>query len=237
MLWGLYEPETYDLFKKIIKPGMVIVDIGAHIGYFTKIFSKLTGRSGAIYAFEADSENFKVLKKNTEHFKNVKIFPLAVTDHTGTIDFYHCEEKMGCHSILPNIPLDYPKTKVTVNATDLDSCLQKQNLTKIDLIKIDIEGGEAKAFAGMKNTLIKNNNLIIVAEFAPRWIKAAGVEPLEFLRNLAAFGFKIFAITKAGLEKMDINNPRCADKYFDPNNTNAFNEFINIYCVKNTPAN
>lgn len=233
MLWGLYEPETFDLFKKIIKPGMIIVDVGAHIGYFTRIFSKLTGNDGAVYAFEADPENFEVLKKNSKHLKNIKIQQLAITDHAGMIDFYHCEEKMGCHSILPNIPLDYPKTKISVEATDLDSFLANSGVEKIDLIKIDIEGGEVKAMTGMKNTLNKNTNLIIIVEFAPRWLKAAGLEPFQFLKNLADFNFKIHAITGGGLEKINTDDPHSADKYFDPHNTNAFNEFINLYCVKN----
>lgn len=236
MMQGLYEPETYDLFKKIIRPGMVIVDIGAHIGYFTRQFSDLAGPGGMVHAFEADPENFQVLSKNVGGRKNVKINRLAAADRAGDINFYHCEEKMGCHSLLPDIPLDYPKTKITVQAISLDDYLAQNKIERVDIIKMDIEGGETMAFAGMKNTLAKNDGLAVVTEFAPRWIKTAGVEPLEFLKNLAAFGFEIHAITEKGLEKMDISDPRCLEKYFGPENEkpkNAFNEFINIYCVKN----
>ena len=89
MLWGLYEKETYDLFQTVIKPDMVIIDIGAHIGYFTRRFAKLAGKTGRVLAFEADRENFELLKKNTSRLKNTRLFPLAISDHSGSIDFYN----------------------------------------------------------------------------------------------------------------------------------------------------
>jgi FkbM family methyltransferase len=233
MLWELYEPETVTLCKKIIKPGMNVVDIGAHIGYFTRIFSKLTGKNGKVYAFEADPENFNLLQKNTISLKNTKNYQLAITDRAGAIDFYHCETKAGCHSILKDIPLNYPKKKITVKAEKLDDFVKKENLKKIDLIKMDIEGGEAAALKGMENTLKANANLILLIEFAPAWVAAAGVQPADFLQNLASFGFKIFAITPKeliGLLEKDFKNyqnliPKSKDG-------SAFGEFVNLYCIK-----
>ena len=70
MLFHNYEKETTELFKKIIKPGMTVIDIGAHIGYFTRLFSKLVGEKGKVFAFEADPINFSFLKRNTFHLND-----------------------------------------------------------------------------------------------------------------------------------------------------------------------
>lgn len=230
MLWGFYEKDATLLFKEIIKPGMTVVDIGAHIGYFTRLFAKLAGPKGMVYAFEADPENFELLKKNTGRLKNVKIYQVAVTDKTGTIDFYHCDEKAGCHSILPNTPLDLRKRKVEVEGSDLDTLSAKEGINRIDLIKMDIEGGESKALEGMQDVIRKNDNLKMMLEFAPAWIKASGDDPFIFLKNLESWGFKIFVIK----EKLIPLELKTADEYRKllPKVPTAYNEFIDIYCVK-----
>lgn len=233
-LWELYEKETADLFKKIIKPGMTVVDVGAHIGYFTRIFSRLVGSSGLVLAFEADPKNFEWLQKNTARLKNVKNFQLAVTDKAGTVDFYHYEEKMGVGSLLPNVPLDFKKTKINVPASDLDSFFAKLGVSKIDLIKMDIEGGEYTALRGMQNILRQNHDIALIVEFAPAWVLAAGNTPVSFLNFIESFGFQIFAITKTRLSKLSpiINGE--SYKKFIPKSADGtnFGEFVNLYCVK-----
>ena len=233
MLWELYEPETVALYKTIVTPGMVMVDIGAHIGYFTRIFSKLVGEKGLVLAFEADQENFKILQKNVAHLRNVKIFSLAVSEKNGMIDFYHCEEKAGCHSTLPNIPLPFKMLKVIVPSVTLDGFLAQEGLTHTDIIKMDIEGGEWAALEGMKKVLRHSSTKALIVEFAPAWIKAAGATPLQFLERIAAHHFEIYAITDEKLVRLDPHSsgyealipPLRADG-------STYNQFINLYCVK-----
>ena len=125
------------------------------------------------------------------------------------------------------------KKKITVKAERLDDLAKKENLNKIDLIKMDIEGGEAAALKGMENVLRTNTNLMLLIEFAPAWVTAAGVQPADFLQNLASFGFKIFAITPQKLislpEKEFKNYQNLIPKSKDGS---AFGEFVNLYCVK-----
>lgn len=232
MLRELYERDTVLLFKKIIKPGMVIVDIGAHIGYYTRIFSRLVGKSGLILAFEADPANFELLKKNTARLKNVKIRQSAVTDKTGTIDFYHYEEKSGVGSILSNIPLDFKKVKITVKSRDLDSALAEEKISRVDVIKMDIEGGESLAIKGMRGTLGKNMDLAFIVEFAPAWVKASGHNPDQFLADLGSFGFKIFAITKEGSVELGAGNQSYEKFIPKSSGSTPSGEFINLYCTK-----
>ncbi|MBI2020921.1 FkbM family methyltransferase [Candidatus Giovannonibacteria bacterium] len=235
MLFDKYEPETISLYKKIVRPGMTIIDIGAHIGYFTRIGSRLIGKNGKVIAFEANPSNFALLKKNTKSMKNVFPHEFAVADKKGTMDFYHYEEKSGVGSILPNVPLDFKKTKISVLATDLDSFLEKGKVQKIDVIKMDIEGGESAALLGMKNLLAGTSDLQMIIEFAPAWVIASGNSPIAFLNYIESFGFEISAITAEGLKKM---SPMQTEKDYAeyiprPKDGSHFGEFVNLYCVKN----
>ncbi|MCR4334645.1 MAG: FkbM family methyltransferase [Patescibacteria group bacterium] len=164
MLFGWYEKETVKVFKNIIKPEMTIIDIGAHIGYYTRLFSKLVGKKGRVFAFEADPVNFDFLKKNTKHLNNVVLINKAISDQNGNIDFYHVANSTGCHSVIkPNKPAE----KITVQATTLDSVMKEHNLIKIDVIKMDIEGGELLALIGMQNLLTNNSRMKIITEYNP----------------------------------------------------------------------
>ncbi|HCB35041.1 MAG: hypothetical protein A2W52_01105 [Candidatus Taylorbacteria bacterium RIFCSPHIGHO2_02_49_25] len=231
MLSGLYEPETYKLFKHTIMPGETIVDIGAHIGYFTRLFSRLAGRDGRVFAFEADPTNFVLLARNTRGYKNVRIAQIAITDRIGIIDFYHYDDKSGAHSTLPNVPLDFVKRKITVGSTTLDSWLLKNSVSKVDVIKMDIEGGESAALLGMKDAL--KGARVLVTEFAPAWIAAAGSTPLAFLKNIEKHEFEISAVTSGGLVKL---SPVKDDSFLTllpkTRSGSHASEFINLYCVK-----
>lgn len=230
MLWGLYEPETVSLFEKIIRPGMTVVDIGAHIGYFTRLFSTLTGRQGKVLAFEADPENFGLLEKNTGHLRNVERIQLAVSESRGVLRFYHYDDKSGAHSTLPNVPLTFAKREITVEATDLDSYMAQKNIAHVDVIKMDIEGGESAALRGMTETLKKTK--VLVTELAPAWVEAAGGTPVQFLQSIERAGFEIFAITEKELIKLSpVKDEGFLALLPKPKDTHA-NEFINLYCVK-----
>lgn len=222
MLRGRYEKSTTELFKKIIKPGMIIVDIGAHVGYFTRLFSRLTKSSGHVYAFEADPSNFALLKKNTEHCKNITIYKLAISDHVGNINFFHSELKTGCHSTIPS---SLRQTKLTVSASTLDEMVKKENINRVDIIKMDIEGGEVAALRGMSNIITANPALQLITEFNPECFVEANIEPLAFLRQLAESGFKIYMIRPSGqLELINTNQSEAEIM--------QGLKFVNIFCSK-----
>lgn len=197
MLTGWYEKDTTALFKKIIKPGMTVVDIGAHIGYYTSLFAELAGPQGRIYAFEADPDNFMLLQKNTSRHKNVIRVPQAVSNHNGINKFYKIKNSTGCHSVIPSDNAD----EISVPAVCLDDYVDQKNL-KIDAIKIDIEGGEPLAFMGMRKLFSETDNLLLVMEFSPKALKSANINPLEFLQKIKNYGFNVLQIFANGETKI-----------------------------------
>lgn len=145
-LFGLYERETTRFFKKHVKRGMTVVDVGANVGYYTRLFSRLVGPEGVVYAFEPDREAFEFLRYNTERLPNVKIFPYAVSDRDGEAHFYHIPKATQSHTLV-----ETPDAEVTtVKTVTLDAHIPE----RIDVIKIDIEGAETLVFAGMKRHLM-----------------------------------------------------------------------------------
>ena len=194
MLTSRYEPDSVAVFKSLVTPGMTVIDVGAHIGYFTRLFSKLAGKQGKVLALEADPFIFALLQKNVRRCSNVVVQQVAVSDKNGTIDFYHSDEKSGCGSTVEKLPASFKKTKLTVPADSIDSLLHEKGITHVDFIKMDIEGGEPKALSGMRKTLTENPAIILVTEFAPEWLRAGGMEPLRFLDVLKSLGFSVYAI-------------------------------------------
>lgn len=235
MLCGIYERQTFELLKKTIRPGMTVVDIGAHIGYFTRLFSRLVGNTGRIYSFEADPENFSLLRSNTMRLKNVVLVERAVSDRQDSIDFYHYDDKSGAHSTLGNVPLNFAKRKITVGATTLDTWLEEKRIPRVDVIKMDIEGGELAALKGMTRTLAGAK--VLVTEFAPAWIEAAGGTPVTFLQSIELHGFEISAITQKELVKLSpIKDASFMSLLPKPKDGSHASEFINLFCVKNVQS-
>lgn len=223
MLFGWYEKESTALFKKIIKSGMIAVDIGAHIGYYTRLYSRLVGDGGKVYAFEADPKNFELLKKNTAHLNNTKIYQVAVTDHAGPVDFYESEEKTGCHStvfgVIPN------QKKITVPGGDLDAIFAKEGVDKIDVIKMDIEGGEPTAVKGMRNLLLNNPQIILITELSSSRLNAGHITPFEYLQQLAGLGFYFSLIDADRLIPIDLQPEKISELF-------KISDFINVYCSR-----
>lgn len=191
---GEYEVLETSLVKKVVKPDNIVVDIGAHIGYYTLIFAKLVGPTGKVFAFEPDPENFSLLKKNIEMngYKNVILVQKAIADKNSKIKLYLSEENKGDHRIYDSFD---NREFVEVEAIKLDDYL-KDYLDKINFIKMDIEGAEGGAILGMKNLLTQNKNIKLISEFWPIGLKRFGITAAEYLKILLTEGFNLYQINE-----------------------------------------
>lgn len=143
-----------------IKPGNVVIDVGANIGYFTVLVANLIGPKGKVYAYEAAAKNFQLLTENMQINyvqEQTELIQKAAHEEEGELIFYACDKFSGNGSTV----IHDEKYK---NLYELDTIreekVQKEPLDKyidvheqIDLIKIDVEGGELSVFLGMKKLL------------------------------------------------------------------------------------
>jgi len=204
---GAYERGVTSLFKELVNEGMVVLDIGAHIGYYTLIAAGIVGDRGKVYAFEAAPENFSLLLRNIEVNGYTNVIPIqkAVSNKIGvTTLFLGPLGYAGTHSIYN---VHNKSVMIKVEVTSLDEFF-KDIQCKIDLIKMDIEGAEMSALEGMANLIKRNTSLKIITEFYPKLLQIAGFSPDGFLNKLTDFGFKLFIISnqKPYIKAAEITN-------------------------------
>ena len=169
-----------DLFKKHIKLGDVVVDVGANIGFYTLLFASLVGPTGKVIAFEPVKENFELLSKNIDLNKlnNVELHQNAVGSYNSKVKM-KLSESIGRHQISENG--DYE-----VECVRLDDCIKFA-----DFVKIDVEGYETNVLIGMKNLL--SQKLTIISEFYLKLLKQHG-DPGEFFKIIQQNGFVLYDV-------------------------------------------
>ena len=189
-----YEVGTTRLLENVIKPGMVVVDIGAHVGYFTLLAARQVGTEGRVYSFEPEPTNFRLLQENIKAngYQNVLATQKAVSDAAGSAQLVLSSRDNGTHSLFGHSTSE--ENIVSVKVTSLDEFLTGEGWPKVDFIKMDVEGAEMKAFEGMKRVLKGFPEVKLVMEFNPALLRNASVDPADFLNKPSEFGFSISVI-------------------------------------------
>ena len=181
---GVWEEQTTELFKKIVRERDTVVDIGANMGYFTLLSSRLVGDKGKVYAFEPEPVNHGQLLKNIalNGYDNITPLQKAVSDVNGKVSFLihstdsgrhvieSCHDGTGCHE------------SIEVESVTLDEFFKDKPSPRI--IKMDIEGAELPALLGMTKIIESSSDLSIFTEFYPELINRAGYSAEEFARKL-----------------------------------------------------
>jgi FkbM family methyltransferase len=155
-----FENEIIKLFKKLGKNADVIIDVGAHIGKYTILSSKIT--NGKVISIEASKDNFSILKKNImlNNAKNVLAFNLAVTNKNEKVKLY--KPNTSGHNTLKKTNAPYE----LIDGVTLDTFLKKLKIEKVDLIKIDVERAETEVIKGFREYLTNQRVSYIIIEIA-----------------------------------------------------------------------
>jgi FkbM family methyltransferase len=190
-IFRAYEPFETSLLSAEIRLGMTIVDVGANIGYYTLLFSKLTGGAGRVYAFEPEPQNFSLLQQNLTRNARTNVVALdrALSDRAGQSFLYLSSENLGDHQAYQS---EDGRRKVPITMTRLDDCVKGP----VDLIKMDVQGFEAHALRGMEAVIAASPRLTIFTEFWPEGLRRAGSAAADFLRQLRSFDLEIFFINE-----------------------------------------
>jgi FkbM family methyltransferase len=185
---------------------MTLVDIGAHLGYFSLLAAKKVGSTGHVYAFEPQHDNCEMLGKSvlSNEFQNrVTIVEKAVTDCIGSVDLYYAEPGDGEASIYGR-NAEGKDVHRLVETITLDEFFAAEGWPKVDIIKMDIEGAEKLALEGGRELIRRNPQLKMVMEFGPDVQAAAGVSPEELINTLLGVGFTQFSIIESELKPLNM---------------------------------
>jgi FkbM family methyltransferase len=187
------------LLRRLVRPGDIILDIGANIGFYSRLLSTLAGPSGKVYSFEPDDTNFIHLLTNIRGLLNVEPIKKAVAESSGFLKLYTS----------PMLNVDHRTYKVDdyaeeqdIAATSVDDFVEGR--FRVNLIKIDIQGFEVFALRGMKRTLEENEDIIILAELWPYGLRKAGCSCKTMMDFLSTLGFQIFEIAGDRLVEFDV---------------------------------
>ena len=212
------DAQEIEVLKKIIQPGSYVLDIGANIGFYTEMLSKIVTDTGKVYSFEPDKINFARLKKNTAHLNNVALYNNAVSDKNDLIKVYKSKLLNVDHR---TYPVDDYESIEEISAVSIDSLVSEKKITKVDVIKIDIQGYELFAFKGMIDLLKNTTGLKIITEYWPHGFKKAGYSAIDLYNFFTDLGYK-FSI----LEDKQIK-PLSA-QYIADNNDQPYEFFFNV---------
>lgn len=200
---GTWEAYQVNLFEETLSEGMVVVDIGANIGYYTLVAAARVGERGKVYAFEPEPSNYALLLKNigANGYNNVLAVRKAVTNRTGTINLFLSGDT-GEHSIGND---NQARRAIVVDSVSLDEFF-RGNEYPVHVIKMDIEGAEMVALEGMVNIVTRNPGLKIFTEFCPEALEKAGFSPIAYLDRLREHGFELYLINgqRQRLEMVEI---------------------------------
>ena len=153
---GSYELEKRKAFERFIKPGSVVYDVGANVGYFSLLASVLVGPEGHVAAFEPLPRNISYLRKHVALNKltNIVVIEAAVSDHAGEAFF-----NLGASTAMGHLA---ESGEISVSLVSLDQLLEDRAIQPPDYMKIDVEGAEYDVLCGARRLLKAHHPLLFL---------------------------------------------------------------------------
>jgi len=194
---GLYEAAETAFFKRVCKPGMTFLDIGANTGYYSALAMSLMKGQGRIVALEPDPEARKYLEstRDANNCEFMSVVPVAASDRDGVAKLFTNKDNRGDNRLYEN---DLCSGVVEVECRQVDDVVQMLQVKSVDLIKIDVQGFEGHVLQGMLNTVRRSPNVTLLMEFWPWGLEKAGSDAKEILLTLENLGFSLFELMKGG---------------------------------------
>jgi FkbM family methyltransferase len=206
-----FEQDELNIVKRLVGIGDTFFDVGANIGVYTLVASRLVGEKGSIHAFEPSVDTFALLRENVElnHAKNVKLNPVAVGSEVGEVDLF-----INVQSALSGLGRTNRGTVLGVQKVPLwtlDDYAKRLGVSSIDFLKIDVEGFEGHVLRGAPELLSNSPNIIVMCELAKKNFEPLGFSVRDVLVWMRKIGFEAWMISnnQLKLEQVNLND----DKY------------------------
>ena len=186
----VYEPDVWHNLMSNVLVGDNVVDVGSYIGLYSIAIAKRVTNSGKVFAFEPDPKNFQSLTSHValnQVTEIVEPINMAVADKSSVIHFQSERDSQS------SISTTATGNTISVNCTSLDKYFPN---TKIELLKIDVEGWEEKVLEGASLLLSDKNRSprLIYIEVHPFAWKEVGTSWDSLINLLSKYNYKIFTL-------------------------------------------
>jgi len=205
-VYGIREKVHTNLIRSILKQGMIVLDIGANIGYYPLMEASIVGRNGKVFAVEPDPRIIDILKKNiklNKFDKIIKYYHMAMSDQNGKEEMY-LSKKTNLNTFVKSskdkksLADRLIDKKIQMKVMTVDSFLQNEGVIP-DLIRMDIEGYEVEVISGMRETIKKiHSGFKILFELHPE-AYSKGNSLAEQLKTLFHYNFEAKILISAGI--------------------------------------
>ncbi|MDB5150370.1 MAG: hypothetical protein JWQ57_4390 [Mucilaginibacter sp.] len=197
---GTYEDEINKLIRISLKPGNIAIDIGANIGLQSIRMAQCVGNSGHVYSFEPLNYLQNKLKRNIglNKLENITLFPFALSDQAGEITYSIDEHKWNQGTFSLNDKNSGNKTQ-QISIKVADQLTEIQELPRVDLVKIDVEGFEFQVLKGLEATLKKHTPRIIF-EYDSNYWSGTGQQISNCFSFLKTLNYDLYQVTSVGCE-------------------------------------
>jgi FkbM family methyltransferase len=203
---GGFENIERSFVERFLRPGMTVLDIGAHHGFYTLLASRKVGADGRVLAVEASPRERKKLGVHLRinGCKNVQVESCALGDADGDAQLYLVKGgQTGCNS-LRKPETSEPTEAVPIHVGRLDDVLRDHQIEKVDFVKLDVEGAELSVLRGAPQLLRNRPRPAILAEVQDIRTKPWGYPARDIIRYLAAAEYRWFRpLSDGGLERID----------------------------------
>lgn len=162
--YGIYEESLTEAAVRLIKPGMTVIDVGCHLGYYTTLFAVLVGENGCVTSFEPTPSTRKLTKLNSDRYHQTNVRPEALWSSEGILTFRDYGLKWFAFNSFTKAKSDLISTEakeIQVPTITLDR-LRKVDGRRIDLIKIDAESAEVEILKGSQDILALDRPVISI---------------------------------------------------------------------------
>lgn len=218
---GFHELNEWRFLNKYLTPEMTFVDIGSNQGEYA-LFAGKRLTHGSVLAFEPVDFFFDLLTKNIvrNKFSNIRAFHYGLSDQDMQMPIYREEKGTEANEGLASIFKSGRRTTFLqdIELKTLDGVTPSLSLSRIDFIKIDVEGAEMMVLKGARKTLAQYKPLVMM-EISKNNYAAAGYTVDEVLDFFSALGYSLRTITKKGTLQTPVVLPDFCNAIFVPNKT------------------
>ncbi|MHB8503924.1 MAG: FkbM family methyltransferase [Candidatus Acidiferrales bacterium] len=200
LMYNGFEETEVRFVQRLLRPGMTVLDIGAHHGLYTVLTAKRVGRRGRVIAFEPSPRECRRLAKHVRvnRCRNVEVEACALGNQCGEAEFYVVDGFRDWGNSLRRPAVPEPTRQVRVPVRRLDDVLAERGIGHVDFLKLDAEGGELAVLEGAKRLLQTAPRPAILAEVEDIRTRPWGYAAREIMQLLARWNYRWFAFSETG---------------------------------------